>query len=70
MKPKVLIVDDEKLIHGSFLLALRGTDLQELFDIEFALSCDEAISLFSNNPFNYSLAFVDYDLSLKSRTLL
>ena len=60
MKPKVLIVDDEKLIHGSFLLALRGTDLQELFDIEFAFSCDEAISLFSNNPFNYSLAFVDY----------
>lgn len=60
MKPKVLIVDDEKLIHGSFLLALRGTDLQELFDIEFAFSCDEAISMFSSNPFGYSLAFVDY----------
>lgn len=60
MKPKVLIVDDEKLIHGSFLLALRGTNLQELFDIEFAFSCDEAISLFSTNPFSYSLAFVDY----------
>jgi two-component system, NtrC family, response regulator HydG len=60
MKPKVLIVDDEKLIHGSFLLALRNSDIIEQIDIEFAFSCDEAISMFTSDPFRYSLAFVDY----------
>ena len=48
MKPKVLIVDDEKMIHGSFLLALRGSELEEQFDFEFTFSCDEAIEIRPN----------------------
>lgn len=64
-KPKVLIVDDEKMIHGSFLLALRGSELEDKFEIEFAASCDEAISNFSKDPFVYALAFVDYQFENK-----
>lgn len=65
MKPKVLVVDDEKLIHGSFLMALRNYDIVEQFEIEFAFSCDEAISKFMNDPFSYALAFVDYQYEKK-----
>lgn len=63
MKPKVLIVDDEKMIHGSFLLAVRGSDLKEKFELEFAFTCSEAISKFSKDPFQYALAFVDYQFN-------
>lgn len=60
MKPKILIVDDDQPIHGSFLLAYRNSGLETQADFEFASSCDEALEKFNQDPFGYVLAFIDY----------
>ena len=60
MKAKILVVDDEEMIHGSFLLALRGSGLEDQLEIDFAFSAEKALDLFSKNPFEYAVAFVDY----------
>ena len=60
MKPRVLIVDDEKMIHTSFLLALQNSGLEERMEVDFAFSSEQAFCLFNKRPFEYAVAFVDY----------
>lgn len=63
MKPKILVVDDESLVHGSFLLSIRGSIIEEKAEFEFASSCEEALEKIKTDPFNYCLAFIDYQFS-------
>ncbi|USN48525.1 MAG: sigma-54-dependent Fis family transcriptional regulator [Pseudobdellovibrionaceae bacterium] len=66
MKPKILIVDDEQSVHGSFLLAYRGSEVESMAEFEFAFSYDEAIEKFKADPFNYCVAFIDYQFEEKN----
>ncbi|MCB0369711.1 MAG: response regulator [Bdellovibrionales bacterium] len=66
MKPKILIVDDDQSVHGSFLLAYRGSDIEKLADFEFVTNCKEALDKIKADPFNFCLAFIDYQFEEKN----
>lgn len=67
MKPKILIVDDDQSVHGSFLLAFRNSEIENLAEIEFADCCEDALEKIKVDPFSYCLAFVDYQFKKKNQ---
>lgn len=56
MESKIIVIDDDPICIDSYKRILSGLERE----IEFFQDPSEAVAKFSQNPFLYSLAFVDY----------